>query len=102
MTPARLDPADLASELPAGGRTLVLACSGESLLLADAVMRAGDALGAMTFTGIFVPGLNNHTYLANPQCRVETFFITPELKAAREAVSFFPLCYGDILTRLRT
>ncbi len=64
-------------------------------------MCASDALGAMTFTGIFVPGLNKHTYLANPHCRVETFFLTPELKAAGDAVTFLPLCYGDILARLR-
>jgi acyl-CoA hydrolase len=102
VAPQRLDPAKLASALPAGGRTLVLACSGESLLLADAVMRAGDALGAMIFTGIFVPGLNSCTYLANPLCRAETFFLTPELKAAGDAVTFLSLCYGDILTRLRT
>ncbi|MFZ0210233.1 MAG: acetyl-CoA hydrolase/transferase C-terminal domain-containing protein, partial [Roseiarcus sp.] len=77
------------------------ACSGESLRLAEAVMCASDALGAMTFTCIFVPGLNKHTYLANPHCRVETFFLTPELKAAGDAVTFLPLCYGDILARLR-
>ena len=81
---------------------MVLACSGESLLLAEAVTRAGSTLGAMIFTGIFVPGLNTRSYLANPLCRVETFFLTPELKAASEAVTFLPLCYGDILTRLRT
>ncbi|HEY4925711.1 MAG TPA: acetyl-CoA hydrolase/transferase C-terminal domain-containing protein [Roseiarcus sp.] len=98
----RIEPDEIAAILPRGGRTLVLACSGESLLLADAVMRAGDALGAMTFTGIFVPGLNTRTYLANPSCRVETFFLTPELKGAGAAVTFLPLCYRDILTRLRT
>ena len=87
--------------MPPGGRTLIGACSGELLRLAEAVLRAGDALGAMTFTGIFVPGLNKHTYLANPHCRVETFFLTPELKAAGDAVTFLPLCYGDILARLR-
>jgi acyl-CoA hydrolase len=102
MAPVRIEPDEIAAILPRGGRTLVLACSGESLLLADAVMRAGDALGAMTFTGIFVPGLNTRTYLANPSCRVETFFLTPELKAAGAAVTFLPLCYRDILTRLRT
>jgi acyl-CoA hydrolase len=64
-------------------------------------MRAGHALGAMTFTGIFVPGLNTRTYLANSDCRVETFFLTPELKAAGDAVEFLPLGYGDILARLR-
>ena len=102
MAPARIEPNDIAAVLPRGGRRLVLACSGESLLLADAVMRAGEALGAMTFTGIFVPGLNTRTYLANPPCSVETFFLTPELKAAGEAVTFLPLCYSDILARLRT
>lgn len=101
MAPRQFDPADLGSVLPAGGRTLVLGCSGESLLLAEAAMSAGEALGAMTFTGIFIPGLNTRTYLANPACRVETFFMTPELKAAGEAVTFLPLCYADVLARLR-
>ena len=49
-----------------------------------------------------MPGLNTRTYLANPECRVETFFLTPELKAAGSAVKFLPLCYGDILARLRS
>ena len=101
MVPRRINSADIAAALPPGGRTLIGACSGESLRLAEAVMCASDALGAMTFTGIFVPGLNKHTYLANPHCRVETFFLTPELKAAGDAVTFLPLCYGDILARLR-
>lgn len=101
MEPKRFDPADLASVLPPGGRTLVQACSSESLVLAKAVMAAGDALGAMTFTGIFVPGLNKHSYVANDSCRVETFFVTPELKAAGSQVRFLPLCYADILTHLR-
>lgn len=102
MAPSRLDLDDLAAILPTGGRVLVGACSGESLVLAEAVAGAGDALGAMTFTGIFVPGLNVRTYLANPSCRVETFFQTPQLKAAGEASAFLPLCYADILSRLRT
>jgi acyl-CoA hydrolase len=101
LVPRRIVSADIASALPPGGRTLIGACSGESLRLAEAVMGASDALGGMTFTGIFVPGLNKHTYLANPHCRVETFFLTPELKAAGGAVTFLPLCYGDILARLR-
>lgn len=102
VAPRRIDPASLASVLPPDGRTLVVACSGESLILADAVLRAGEALGAMTFTGIFVPGLNTRTYLANPRCHVETFFVTPELRDAGAATTFLPLCYGDILARLRS
>ena len=102
MAPRRLDPDDLASVLPRGGRVLVGACSGESLLLAEAVARAGDALGPLTFTGIFVPGLNTRDYLANPRGRVEAFFQTPQFKAAGDASRFLPLCYADILARLRT
>lgn len=102
MAPRRFRPDELAFVLPPGGRTLVQLCSAESLALARGVAAAGDKLGAMTFTGIFVPGLNKNTYLASPDCRVETFFVTPELKAAGAAVRFLPLCYADILKRLRS
>lgn len=100
MAPRRLNPIDVAGVLPRGGRGLIGACSGESLVWAEAVV--GAALGPMTFTGIFVSGLNTRTYLANPQCRVETFFQTPQFKAAGEAVQFLPLCYADILARLKS
>lgn len=102
MTATRFDPAHLADVLPPGGLTLVSSCSAESGILADAVIAAGDALGAMTFSGIFVPGLNRRTWLANPECRVLTFFMTPELKAVGEQVEFLPICYQDILRLYRT
>lgn len=102
MPPRCLDPDALASVLPAGGRVLVSGCSGESRVLAEAVTRAGDRLGATTFTGIFVPGLNTANWLANPACRIETFFMTPELRAAGAAVKFLPFCYDDILRWLGT
>lgn len=101
VSPIRFESGDLASVLPPGGLTLVSGCSAESTLLADAVMQAGDALGAMTFSGIFVPGLNRTTWLANPACRVLTFFLTPELRKAGDAVEFLPLCYADIRSVLR-
>jgi acyl-CoA hydrolase len=101
MAPKRIDPTDLASVLPAGGLTLVSSCSAESTVLADAVAAAGEALGPMTFSGIFVPGLNRRTWLPNAQSRVLTFFMTPELHAAGERVEFLPLCYQDILACLR-
>ncbi len=101
MPPRRLDLDDLALVLPRGGRVIVSACSGESLVLAEGVRRAGKTLGAMTFTGVFVPGLNKTTWLANASCRVETFFMTPELKAAGAAARLLPFCYGDILEWLK-
>ena len=101
VTPMRITPSNLASVLPPGGLTLVQGCSGESVLLADAVTELGAAAGAMRFSGVFVAGLNRTNWLANPECRVETFFMTPELKRAGAAVDFLPLCYADILAHLR-
>jgi acyl-CoA hydrolase len=97
-----ITPDALVSMLPRGGRVLLSGCSTESLLMADAVMRAGDALGPMTFIGIFVPGLNCHSWIANAQVQVETYFLTPELKAVGKQVTFLPLCYDDIRRHLRT
>ena len=101
MMPTRFTMSDLAAVLPPGGRTFVQGCSAQSTILAEAVAIAGEALGAMTFTGIQVPGINRDDWLANPACRFETFFMTPELKAAGNSVTFLPFCYADILSHLR-
>lgn len=98
--PVEFEPSEIASVLPREGRVLVLGTSGESLLLAEAISKAGPALGNLTFTGIFLPGLNRATYLPHPGCRNETFFMTPELAKAGSGVEFLPLCYEDILRRL--
>jgi acyl-CoA hydrolase len=97
----RLDPARLGDFLPPGGLTYVQGCSGHSGVLAGAAMAAGAALGAMEFTGIFVPGLNHATWLANPDCRVRSFFMTPELREAGDAVRFLPYGYADVRAHLR-
>jgi acyl-CoA hydrolase len=97
MTPFQLDTANLAAVLPSKGHVIVSSCSAESKVLADAVQTAGDELGSLTFSGIFVPGLNRRTWLPNKQSSALTFFMTPELKAAGDQVDFLPLCYQDIL-----
>lgn len=84
---AGFDPTELIDQLPKSGQVMVGGATGESTLLGDAVMASGDALEA-TFTGIFVPDLNRITYLPNSACRVETFFMTPELAAHRDQVKF--------------
>ncbi|MDB5577864.1 MAG: hypothetical protein JWR80_3040 [Bradyrhizobium sp.] len=99
--PRHIGPEELASVLPAGGLTLVSSCSAESALLHGAVMAAGDALGAMTFSGVFVAGLNRRTWLPSAAAHVLTFFQTPELRKVPDQVEFLPLCYQDILTELR-
>lgn len=88
--------------LPATGRVLVQGCTGETALLADAADAAANLLGDLRFTGIRVPGFNTRTWLPNLSARFETFFMTPQLAARRQQVDFLPLCYGDILRRLRS
>ena len=101
MAPRRIRPDQLAEVLPAGGLTWLQAGSSESPLIRDGLIAGGDALGAMTFTGIFVPGLNRLDYAVAGSRRVKTFFMTPELADAADRVEFLPLCYRDILAALR-
>ena len=100
MAPRRIRVEQLAEALPAGGLTWLQACSGESPLIRDGLVAAGEALGAMTFTGIFVSGLNRLDYALTGTRRVKTFFMTPELSQAKGRVEFLPLCYRDILSVL--
>lgn len=101
MTPRHLRPGDLATVLPPGGLTLVSSSPAESDLLVAEVAAAGSALGGMTFSGIFVPGLNKATWNAGPQSQVLTFFQTPELKREGQRSRFLPLCYQDVLRHYR-
>lgn len=95
-------PAALAAiaALPPGARVLVQGCASASGLTASAVRAAGDALPAITFTGVQVPGVNRDSWLANPASRFTTFFMTPELKRADSQVEFLPLCYAEIRAHL--
>lgn len=99
--PVAIGSADLTEFLPADQRVLVGASSAESMLLGGAVLNAGERVGRAVFTGIFVPGLNRQTYLAGSRSRVETFFMTPELRSVADRVELLPLCYRDILDRLQ-
>lgn len=101
MTARLLRPGELGSVLPAGGLTLVSSCSAESDVMGAEVAAAGAVLGAMTFSGIFVPGLNRQTWQACGASQVVSFFLTPELKAQPERTRFLPLCYQDILAWYR-
>lgn len=96
MAPRRIDRDGLASVLPPGGLTLVSSCSAESDLLSDMVAHAGDTLGDMRFSGIFVPGLNRHSWSGSARSRVLTFFQTAELRREAERVDFLPLSYRQI------
>lgn len=65
------------------------------------VSAAGDALGTMDFSGVFVPGLNSATWMAGGRSTVTTFFNTPDLASQGTGGRFLPLCYQDILAWYR-
>ena len=93
---------ELASVLPSSiGRVLVSSSSAESDLLVAEVAAAGEALGAIDCSGIFVAGLNKATWEAGSQSRVTTFFLTPELRKQPHRTRFLPICYQDILSLYR-
>lgn len=58
-------------------------------------------LGAMTFCGIWVGGINRRPWRAGETSKVLTFFLTPELRAEGNRVEYLPLCYQDALAELR-
>lgn len=96
MPPRKLSSGELSSVLPADGLALVSSCSAESDLLAAEVLSAGEELGAIELSGIFVPGVNRSTWPAGPRSTVTTFFQTAELRSAGPRALFLPLCYDDI------
>lgn len=96
MNPARIRPADLHDHLPGNGTVWLHACSAESPLLRAGLLEAGRDLSGLTFTGIFVPGLNPMASLLQAGARFRTYFMLPEMLAHPGQVDYLPLPYRDI------
>lgn len=87
---AALDP------LPPNGRVYVSGCGAEIQGLSEALRHLQSA-GEFELSGIFVPGVNRCDYsAANPNCRVRTFFMTPQLAKAGDRVNYSPWRYREI------
>lgn len=99
--PQPIEPEDTGAMLRDGENVFVQGCSGASRLLARSITGPTGSTAAVQFTGIQVPGYNRDLWLANQRCRFTTFFMTPELKAAGDAVDFLPLRYSEIQRHLR-
>lgn len=95
--PDRISPDQLGAHLPDSGLCWISACSSESDAFIEGL--SGLSLPGLTFTSIFVPGLNRPDYLLATGGRVTTFFMVPEL-AASDRVTFLPLPYREILAWL--
>lgn len=91
--PATIAPADIGNLLPRRALCWISGCSAESAVFREGLR--GLSRPDLSFTGIFVAGLNRPGYLLNTGARVTTFFMTPEL-AGSDGVDFLPLSYRDI------
>lgn len=100
MAPDRITADQIADRLPRQGRVWISGCSTDGPVLKSAWAR--QSLPGLTFTGIFVPGLNDLEPVLNTAARIETFFMTPEMAKAPNRIDFLPFCYRDIGRHLRT
>lgn len=91
--PRTVLPSDIGGLLPRDALCWISACSAESAAFREGLH--GLSRPDLTFTGIFVPGLNRPSYLLDAGARVTTFFMLPEF-AGSDRVEFLPLCYRDI------
>ncbi|SEI12232.1 acetyl-CoA hydrolase/transferase C-terminal domain-containing protein [Paracoccus alkenifer] len=98
MAPLRIGSHDIAGHIPAGSRVWLHACSGESALIREG-LEAADLRG-LTFTGIFVPGLNRLGGLLAAGGRFDSYFMMPEFAGHDAQVRFLPFCYRDIRLHL--
>ena len=92
--PRTISPSDIGRLLPEGALCWISACSAESGIFREG-LGGGLCRPDLTFTSIFVPGLNRPRYLLDAGSRVVTFFMLPEF-AGREQVEFLPLSYRGI------
>ena len=96
--PSRIQPGELGRFLPERGLCWISACSAESSLFAQKL--AGLHRPGLTFTSIFVAGLNRPSCLMQTGARIVTFFMLPEF-AESDRVTFLPICYRDIRAWLK-
>jgi acyl-CoA hydrolase len=91
--PQRITPDDIGSFLPQGALCWISGCSAESQAFREGL--SGLSRSDLTFTSIWVGGLNDASPLLATGARVTTFFMLPEFQA-NERVEFLPLSYRGI------
>ncbi|MEO1100960.1 MAG: acetyl-CoA hydrolase/transferase C-terminal domain-containing protein [Pseudomonadota bacterium] len=91
--------------LPDDARVYVGGCSGEPLSAAEAMANDPSLAKGVTFSGIWIPGVNRTDWSAlSETSTVESIFISADLRAGFEAgrVRFLPLPYTQAWPWLET
>lgn len=96
--PAGADFESVLRLLSPGMRVLLHAGPAECLGLRDALIAAPERAAGVTFTGLFVPGVNDFDYAGlTPTTRVESLFVSPCARASLEAgrLDLLPIHYSS-------
>lgn len=76
--------------------------TGESSVIVDALRAAPEASDGVTYTGVWLPGINRVDYASlHPEARAEAYFMGPDQRPSFEAgrTQYFPLSYYQIYRR---
>lgn len=105
MPPRPIAPEAVPRLLRPGLRVYGPGVSGESALITEALRAAPEAAAGVTFTGVWLPGINRLDYAGlHPQARAEAFFMTPDLHGSFLAgrIAFRPLSYLETYRYLQS
>jgi Acetyl-CoA hydrolase len=102
--PKSISPADLPGLLAPGRTVYVPGMGGQSQLVVDALRANPAAAKGVTFTGVWLPGINRVDYAGlDPEAAADAFFFHRDLAASFAAgrVRFRPLSYFQTYRHLR-
>jgi acyl-CoA hydrolase len=103
--PHTVHAADWPRLLKAGETVYMPGCSGESPLLREALMAQPQAAAGVTFTGMYIPGVNRFDWASlTPTTRIAGYFYVPDQRASFLAgrVDLHPLSYVESYRHLET
>ncbi|MEM9054219.1 MAG: acetyl-CoA hydrolase/transferase C-terminal domain-containing protein [Pseudomonadota bacterium] len=93
----------LRADMPEKARLYVAGCSGEPLALVEGLRESLDLARGVTFTGIWIPGVNTTDWAGlHEEAQAETIFLSPALRPSFDAgrTHFLPLSYTQSVKHL--
>jgi acyl-CoA hydrolase len=100
--PRSMSQAGLPAALEPNLRVYAPGATGESPVLTEALRAAPEASRGVTYTGVWLPGINHVDYASlHPEARAEAYFMGPDQRPSFEAgrTQYFPLSYYQIYRR---
>jgi acyl-CoA hydrolase len=97
--PATIEPEDWPALLAPGMNVYAPGCGGESAVLIEALKARPEKAAGVTFTGVWIPGVNRIDYAGlHEAARARLFFLAPEFRESFAAgrADYLPIPYSAI------